>query len=505
MTSLQSLRLLPFLCGISDLSGVGAVERADHHALGKEKTVAEPDLVGLGEILRTALRPYQHEYVSNLMLANEQKAQKFSLRQPKVTPENVWHTFEQTMDKALGNASLHLDADFGPPRNDGSVFVSISSYRDKSCSASLRNAIVNADRPELVNVGVVQQNCEYEKGCMTGQGWANTRAWVPQKGPDPDCVKDFCASAEGREHCEAGRVRILRLGEDQAYGPFFARYLNQKLWRGENYFMQIDAHTRFRSGWDKTLQAMMKNTPSYPYSVISNYPEGGTAEDKQSWKEAPPTLVEVASEEGHSTSVLGLCEASFEKVGDGRYTVRMGRTAMPMKHDGVPPYAAFVAAGFYFTHGSVVSKVPMDPFLPYIFMGEEIALSERLWTAGYDIYAPTVEVLGHEYVRADGPKFWESVNMVYGDPAMHNRLQSLIIERVQNLVGFPEAQRADQVDGSVLAHMDRYGPAKVRNRQSFLEFAGIDVDQHRQKVPSWCRDGTAPKSAMPASKGIHEL
>ena len=55
-------------------------------------------------------------------------------------------------------------------------------------------------------------------------------------------------------------------------------------------------------------------------------------------------------------------------------------------------------------------QVPFDPLLPWIFMGEEISMSARLWTSGYDIFSPTTNVLNHYYVRRHYPKFWESVN-----------------------------------------------------------------------------------------------
>ena len=76
----------------------------------------------------------------------------------------------------------------------------------------------------------------------------------------------------------------------------------------------------------------------------------------------------------------------------------------------VAKYAPFVAAGFLFAPASFLHEVPFDPFLPYIFMGEEISMSARLWTAGYDIFSPTVNVLNHYYVRRHYPKFWETVN-----------------------------------------------------------------------------------------------
>ena len=42
-----------------------------------------------------------------------------------------------------------------------------------------------------------------------------------------------------------------------------------------------------------------------------------------------------------------------------------------------PRFAPYIAAGFFFTGGSFLHDVPFDPFVPWIFMGEEIMLSAR--------------------------------------------------------------------------------------------------------------------------------
>jgi hypothetical protein len=55
-------------------------------------------------------------------------------------------------------------------------------------------------------------------------------------------------------------------------------------------------------------------------------------------------------------------------------------------------------------------------------MGEEIILSSRLWTAGYDIFSPIQSVVGHIYVRRHKPKFWESVHRAFSF-GVHNPLQ----------------------------------------------------------------------------------
>lgn len=94
-------------------------------------------------------------------------------------------------------------------------------------------------------------------------------------------------------------------------------------------------------------------------------------------------------------------------------------TANFENHGRTPPHgnattrnspAPFIGAGFFFAHSSFLADVPYDPYLPWVFMGEEILVSLRMWTWGYDIYSPTRNVLSHLYGRKHLPKFWETVN-----------------------------------------------------------------------------------------------
>jgi UDP-GlcNAc:polypeptide alpha-N-acetylglucosaminyltransferase len=49
---------------------------------------------------------------------------------------------------------------------------------------------------------------------------------------------------------------------------------------------------------------------------------------------------------------------------------------------GVMVQTPFAAAGFLFYAGNILREVPFDPHLPYLFDGEEILYSARLWTHG---------------------------------------------------------------------------------------------------------------------------
>jgi [Skp1-protein]-hydroxyproline N-acetylglucosaminyltransferase len=155
--------------------------------------------------------------------------------------------------------------------------------------------------------------------------------------------------------------------------------------------LQIDSHSEFVKNWDEKLIKMMVDAPARK-PVISTYPPDST----HNWRD---------------TIGFRMCDSEFAAAQIEWQIIRLGSSmtfdkAIPK----VPLYAPFVAAGFFFAEGTFLSEVPFDPFLPWIFMGEEISMSARLWTAGYDIFSPTINVLNHYYVRRHYPKFWESVN-----------------------------------------------------------------------------------------------
>jgi hypothetical protein len=94
--------------------------------------------------------------------------------------------------------------------------------------------------------------------------------------PDVDCYKAFC-EAEGKEICARGQVRVLNIDEPESLGPYAARYFASKLWLGEQWFMQTDAHMTFAQNWDQTSVDMLQKCPSKK-PVISHYPPADTAD-----------------------------------------------------------------------------------------------------------------------------------------------------------------------------------------------------------------------------------
>jgi [Skp1-protein]-hydroxyproline N-acetylglucosaminyltransferase len=143
-----------------------------------------------------------------------------------------------------------------PRRDDGSIFLSLATYRDENCINTIKWAYEKAKNPEKLFVGLVQQNCH--KDCMSGILEGGKTEPVP---PDDDCYKTFC-EGEGKKYCDRGQVRVLNIDEPESLGPYAARYFASKLWSGEQWFMQTDAHMTFAHGWDATSVEMLKRCPS---------------------------------------------------------------------------------------------------------------------------------------------------------------------------------------------------------------------------------------------------
>lgn len=270
---------------------------------------------------------------------------------------------------------------------ENTIFVSVASYRDSECSATIRNLFEQADRPERVFVGVCEQN-------------------------DSAAADEACVPAALPKN-----VRRVSIPHLEAKGPTYARYLCSTLYRGEAWYAQVDSHTRFVKGWDTVAVASAKKCPS-DKPILTHYPR---------------KMEEYGSQE---RGVPVLCKSKF----DGHGVVTFESVIMPPPKDGVPRRVPFVSGGFVFMPGSAVREVPFDPDLPHLFQGEEILHSARLWTAGYDFFTPLENVVYHQYERKGKPKFWNDVT------DFHNA-QAETLRKVRRLLGIDQPPMPDYAHG----------------------------------------------------------
>eukprot|EP00640_Fibrocapsa_japonica_P001155 CAMPEP_0113941122 /NCGR_PEP_ID=MMETSP1339-20121228/7110_1 /TAXON_ID=94617 /ORGANISM="Fibrocapsa japonica" /LENGTH=421 /DNA_ID=CAMNT_0000945183 /DNA_START=376 /DNA_END=1641 /DNA_ORIENTATION=- /assembly_acc=CAM_ASM_000762 len=389
-----------------------------------------------------------------------------------IEPIDVWSAFYDLAEKELVPMDLkYRGHTMFPVREDRSIFVSVASYRDEYCPGTLKSMYEKAQAPELVYIGLVQQNCEAK--CRTGV--LDHKGTINDAPPDVSCYKEFCASDQGREVCARGQVRLLAINETESLGPASARHFASKLWMGETYFFQIDSHMIFAQNWDQTLISMYQNCPTpNPKRVLTHYP--------------PDTQ----SKNWEKQAGYRMCDPLFATSDIESEIVRLNAAIPRDKEDKGPRFAPFIAAGFFFAHSSFLGEIPFDPLMPYIFMGEEILLSLRFWTNGWDIFSPNKNVCTHYYVRRHKPKFWETVGRVFKKPGIHTKIQLQVMKRVKNILGYPENSADIIWPPTLLAHLDLYGIGHQRAAQDYMDMVGINVVTKRIKKPIWCHDGRPP-------------
>lgn len=190
-------------------------------------------------------------------------------------------------------------------------------------------------------------------------------------------------------------MRVLTIPWQQARGPVWARFLIQRqLLRDEDYYLQIDSHTRMAAGWDEALLAMLSRCSS-PKPVLTTYP-------------LPYDGDGAAATCSRESRLTVLCSRAATEQAFGTDGMLRFRARLLDAPPATPPPSAFWAAGFSFSSAQLVAEVPYDPHLPFLFFGEEVTVAVRMWTRGWDLFAPDAHVLFHKWERGHRKgTFWE--------------------------------------------------------------------------------------------------
>ncbi|KAL3789250.1 hypothetical protein HJC23_002835 [Cyclotella cryptica] len=452
--------------------GKKTVQEVIHGESGGGAGIGSSVHIGMGAVSRNhRSAPMTLTEVLEFLQSFLRKLNSSNIKSKRATFHGIWAAYHELVVKWLYPWDQEYLIRMPPRREDGSVFLSVVSYRDEFCPDTLKEAFNKAKYPENLFVGLVQQNCEEGK-CRSG---VLEGGKVEDVGPDPDCYALFCSSPIGTKFCNAGQIRVLKMKETESLGPYMARYFASKLWMGEQWYMQIDSHMTFLQDWDALSIEMLQAAPSKK-PVISHYPPPHTADLVQKSKVAAPRLCGPI----FATSDL---EAQIVRL-EGSYNYDS------VKLD-VPRFAPFVAAGYLVAHSDMLREVPFDPFLPYIFMGEEILLSARLWTSGYDIFSPTYSLLGHRYVRSHKPKFWESIHRTF-TPGVHNPLQMLVLNRVKYQLGYPESAKDMVKPKSLFTAAEQYSMGTARSLEEYLNIVGLNMTTKEVSYTAWCETGVPP-------------
>ena len=254
------------------------------------------------------------------------------------------------------------------------IFVSIAAYRDPELAPTLDDCLAKARFPERLCFGICWQHAPDE----TPLQWFS----------DP-------------------RFRVFDVDWRAGKGACWARAEIMKLWDGEDWFLQLDSHHRFAQDWDVKLIEQARATKS-PKPILTSYVTSYTPGDPRLDDEPMRMEFDFFSEEG---------------------LVLFRPGAIPeADRGGAPVRSRFLSAHFLFAPGAFVREVPYDPRL--YFWGEEITLTVRAFTWGYDLFHPSEMIVWHEYTRQNRTKHWDDNAETFAalDPPSRARAAKLLVE-----------------------------------------------------------------------------
>jgi len=298
------------------------------------------------------------------------------------------------------------------------IFVQIASYRDPELLPTIRDCIAKAKYPENLTFGICWQRDETE----TMGEFEN----------DP-------------------RFTVLDYHWSKSKGLCWARSEIQKLWKGEEYTLQLDSHHRFLQDWDVELIEMMKLTGSEK-PIITAYAGMYRPSDNQLLNVEPYKMVATNFTPGGTIMFRPHAIEGWETLTK-------------------PIPSRFVSGHFFFTLGIHCEEYKYDPNI--YFAGDEISLSIRSFTLGYDLYHPHKTVIWHEYTREGRTKHWTDFNQENKESGVVEKQWWEMDNESKRRLRHMLQEEDNNIDLTI------YGLGNVRTHRDYELYAGIDFQRRK--------------------------
>ena len=271
---------------------------------------------------------------------------------------------------------------------EDTILIEIAAYCDPELLNTINSALIQADNPDRVHFSVCYQSDNLE---------------------DLEKLKKI-------KNC-----KYVHLKENEARGSVYARYLCQSLIENEKYVYQIDSHMRFVKHWDtKIIEQLLSLNDNK--AILSVYPPYCT-EEMMSLPLDDKTYDEPV--DGGVMYTNGFRDAA---------TYFLNCNSLPINDNDPRAYKrnAFIAAGNFFTFSEAHKEVIHDKEM--YFYGDELPMSIRLFTYGWNVYNPGKSYIYHQYERKN-QKFPSVTNAMLKES---NRLATLlnIGDKKENLEEF---------------------------------------------------------------------
>ena len=239
------------------------------------------------------------------------------------------------------------------------IFIQIASYRDPQLIPTIESCIENAKYPENLVFGICRQ-------------------FSSEDGFD-DLSK----------YEDDYRFRILNVPYENSLGVCWARNQVQQLYQNEEYTLQIDSHMRFAPNWDTEMINMILSLQNEGYKkpLLTGYVSSFDPENDPEGRTEEPWRM------------------TFDRFTPEGVVFFLPESLPDWESMTLPVPARFYSAHYCFTLGQFTKEVQHDP--EFYFHGEEISITVRAYTHGYDLFHPHKTLIWHEYTRKGRTKQWD--------------------------------------------------------------------------------------------------
>lgn len=302
--------------------------------------------------------------------------------------------------------------------DDRTIFVSIASYRDPELIPTIKDCIAKAQYPGRVRFGICWQK------------------------DDSEDISEILSD----------NTKVYDCDWRESKGACWSRHLIQKnLFDNETYYLQLDSHHRFLQNWDTELIDLL----DFAKTNYSLKPLIGTYGTTYWPNQYENDLHQVAYKIN-----------TFDRFGDDGDLISKPNSINTNLTDRLIT-ARLLSGHFIFSDGSFVKECMYDP--NYYFRGEELVLSVRAYTHGYDMFHPTKPIIWHEYLRSEKHKHWSD----------HKKENGILIEGEDRNIRSKERQRKLLGMEKNDINFHQYGLGNVRTLHDYELYAGIDFKQRR--------------------------
>lgn len=339
------------------------------------------------------------------------------------------------------------------------IFVQIPAYRDPELVPTLKDLTEQAQHKERVRVVVCwQHGDEFTTEDLLDHDFMIYDMYrISYTNPDEKGSK----SVYDVIHTTLNDVQVefIDVPYQETFGACWARNLIQTQYKDERYTLHLDSHHRFVKGWDVEMVDMLESLrDKSDKPVLTSYPGGYTPgeEDKKSNTPCEIIITEIRTDQASFVSVQPKGIKNYKELSE-------------------PLPARFYAAGFVFADGFFNKEVKYDPL--YFFNGEEISMSLRAFTHGYDLYAPHKNLLWHEYVRKGKTRVWDD-----STPKAHKKGETVIDWTTQNKKTLNLNRKLFGLEEGDGGSKPEYGVGNVRTYEEFEKYMGINFKEEKASI-----------------------